>query len=292
MILVSEQPQTAAAEAMVSPPLKWHGGKHYLAPHIHRIARRASYCHRVITHAGGLGELWGWEHEGFSEVANDINGWLTNFWDVLRDPQAFEQLKRFLEATPCSEAMFLAARDVIDATPLRVTASLDRVTAAAWFFVVCRQSMAGRMQSFTPLSRTRTRRGMNELPSAWLTAIEGLPEAHARLKRVVILNKDAPQVVRQQDGPRTLFYCDPPYLPDTRTAPDVYRAEMTPDQHQELLETLRGIRGHFILSGYDNKLYRQWEAHGRWRREEIPMANHAASGKEKREMVEVLWSNF
>ena len=41
--------------------------------------------------------------------------------------------------------------------------------------VNCRQSLTGRMDTFAPLSRRRTRRGMNEQCSAWWNAVEGLP---------------------------------------------------------------------------------------------------------------------
>ena len=68
---------------------------------------------------------------------------------------------------------------------------------------------------------------MNEQASAWLAAVAGLSEVHARLSRVVILNRDALNVIRKQDGPDTLFYLDPPYLTETRTAPDVFAHEMT-----------------------------------------------------------------
>jgi DNA adenine methylase len=76
------------------------------------------------------------------------------------------------------------------------------------------------MDGFATLSRTRTRRGMNEQASAWITAVDGLAAVHARLRRVAVLNRDALHVIRQHDGPDTLFYCDPPYLPRTRTAPE------------------------------------------------------------------------
>src|SRR5207249_7948232 len=88
----------------------------------------------------------------------------------------------------------------------------EMVRHAAGFFVVCRQSLAGRMKGFASLSRNRTRRRMNEQASAWITAVEGLPAVHERLRRVVILCRPAVEVLRSQDGPGTLFYLDPPYL--------------------------------------------------------------------------------
>lgn len=281
-------PTTTTNEPALTPPLKWHGGKHYLAPVIHQLAERAKpYTHRVITHAGGLGELWGWECDGVSEVVNDLNGQLTDFWEVLADPDQFPAFLRIVQATPFSEEVYHRAT-----ANLLHFADGIRVQRAAWFFISCRQSMAGRMNSFAPLSRTRTRRGMNEQASSWLTAIDGLPAVHERLKRVVILNRNATDCIKQQDGPATLFYVDPPYVPKSRTAPNVYRCEMTIGDHAALLQTLATVQGKFILSGYDCDLYRDHEAEYGWKRQEVELPNNAASGDAKRRMIEVLWSNF
>lgn len=280
------------AAGILTPPLKWHGGKQYLAPHLHAIARRVPYTHRVITHGGGLGEMWDWDFDGVSEVVNDVNGWLTNFWQVLRDPAGFERLRRHLEATPFSQPEFEAAREMVGRTPLGPDCGVDPVAAAAWLFTCCRQSLAGRMAAFAPLSRNRTRRRMNEQASAWLTAIAGLPAAHARMARVAILCDDAPKVIRQQDGPATLFYCDPPYVPESRAAPDVYAFEMTVAQHAELLATLAGVRGRFMLSGYENDLYGAAAARHGWRAYRFDLPNNAAGGAAKRRMTEVVWTNF
>jgi DNA adenine methylase len=66
---------------------------------------------------------------------------------------------------------------------------------------------------------------------------------------------------------------------------------MTEDDHEELLTTLAGIEGRFLLSGYRSVLYdRHAEANG-WDRVEFDIANHASGGKEKRRMVECVWKN-
>src|SRR5436309_5363896 len=88
------------------------------------------------------------------------------------------------------------------------------------------QSLAGRMKGFASLSKTRTRRRMNEQASAWITAVDGLPDVHARLRRVVVLCRPAIDAIRTEDGQGTLFYLDPPYLKETRSVPDVYGFEM------------------------------------------------------------------
>lgn len=270
----------------ISPPLKWHGGKHYLSDKIHALADQTTYKHRVITHGGGMAELWNWEHDGISEIANDINGNLSNFWNVLRDEGQFADFQRRVQATPFSRPLW-------DEAEKHVTSDTGRsIERAFWFFVYARQSMAGRMDSFTPISRTRTRRGMNEQCSAWLSAIDGLPRVHERLKRVLILNTDAIKIIQQQDGPDTLFYSDPPYLRTTRTAPDVYQYEMTLEQHEQLLTTLASIKGKFILSAYQNDLYQSYADRHGWSKDTHELPNNAATGAKKKRMTEVLFYNF
>jgi len=269
-------------------PLKWHGGKHYLAQRITALfPPRESYTHFVEPFFGGGSVLLAHDPEGKSEVANDLDGELMNFWGVLRDPSSFGLLQRWLEATPFSEQAWRLARD----RARRTVGNCD-VYGAYCFFICCRQSLAGRMEEFAPLSRARVRRGMNEQASAWLSAVEGLPAVHERLKRVVVLNRDAIDVIRQQDGLQTLFYLDPPYLHETRTAGDVYRHEMTRQQHEELLIVLDGIAGKFLLSGYHDPLYdKAAEMYG-WRLTEFHLPNNAAGGRSKRRMTECVWRNW
>lgn len=268
------------ASARIAAPLKWHGGKHYLAPRI--VDLMPPHTHYVEPYAGGLSVLLAKDPEGVSEVVNDINGELTNFWFVLQDDHWFQQMQRKLEAVPFSENEFLMAS----------LPTLDPVDRAVSFFIRCRQSLAGRMQDFAPLSRTRTRRGMNEQASAWLAAIDGLPAVHARLKRVAIMNRDAPNMIQSQDGEKTLFYCDPPYLKETRAAPEVYEHEMTLEQHEKLLNVLGSIEGRFMLSGYRSALYDLASNTNNWNRHDFDLPNNAAGGTEKRRMTECLWCNF
>jgi DNA adenine methylase len=264
----------------LTPPLKWHGGKHYLASRI--VELMPPHTHYVEPFAGGLSVLLARDPARVSEVANDVDLLLTNFWRVLASPVTFPRFRRTAEATPFSEAEWDAAADLL--------ADPDPVTRAVAFFVRCRQSLAGRMDAFAPLSRTRTRRGMNEQASAWITTVDGLAAVHGRLRRVAILGRDALAVIRQQDGPGTLFYLDPPYLPATRTARDVYRHEMTEADHRRLLATIREARGKVMLSGYPSGLY-DTELAG-WTRHTFEAPNHAAGGASKRRVTECVWCNF
>ena len=76
-------------------PLKWHGGKYYLASKI--VGLMPSHLHYVEPFFGGGAVLlardpeddglWLFPNKGVSEVVNDINGSLINFWRVLQDPR-------------------------------------------------------------------------------------------------------------------------------------------------------------------------------------------------------------
>ena len=281
----------------LAQPLKWHGGKHYLARQI--VDLFPKHLHYVEPYFGGGAVLlardpldprffWGAKgHEqGVSEVVNDINRRLTNFWRVLQGPDSFEQFSRRLAATPFSEVEFDAAVD-----PPLPQDERD-VEAAAAFFILCRMSLAGRMKGFTGVTKTRTRSKMNNEVSAWLSAVDGLSAVHERLKRVLILNRDALNVLRKHDTEQTLFYLDPPYVHETRVTTGEYEHEMSLAQHAELLETLAGLRGKFILSGYRSALYDEaTQKHG-WRRVDIEIDNKSSNAREKPMKTECLWMNY
>lgn len=269
-------------------PLKYHGGKRYLAARI--VALMPAHLHYVEPFAGGLAVLLAKEPEGVSEVANDIYKDLMNFWRVLQGGESFASFHRLCEATPFSEAEWQGAELEFLEWPEPCEEATWAEVRAWRFFVLCRQSLAGRMRSFTGVTRTRTRRGMNNEVSAWLTAVEGLSAVHERLKRVLILNRDAIDVISGQDGKDTLFYADPPYLHETRATTADYDHEMTFEQHERLLESLLVVEGKVMLSGYRSSLYDERLAS--WRRHDFDMANHAAGGDTKRRMTECLWCNF
>ena len=290
----------------LTQPIKWHGGKYYLRAWI--IGLMPPHLHYVEPFFGGGGVLLGrdpkrdWMDDGSkvlaaaergcSEVANDLHGELTNFWKVLQKPDDFEQFRHRVELIPFSEIEFDQAFASFEAAESGGDDALSSVDRAVRFFVLARQSRQGLMKDFATLSRNRTRGRVNEQANAWLGVIEGLPEVHQRLKSVVILNQDACDVIKKQDGPNTLFYCDPPYVHETRSTTGEYKYEMSIEQHQRLLETLSGIEGKFMLSGYPSTLYSDWSDKHKWTCHEYKIDNKAASGKVKEVKTECLWCNF
>ncbi len=261
----------------IRPPVKWHGGKHYLAG---RIAALFPAHRTYVEPFGGAASVLLNKEPSPVEVYNDLDLRITRLFRVLRDHG--EEFRRRLCLTPYSEAEFLHA-----AVP-----HYDEIEQARRDFVRFRQSIGGRGDNFS-FTLHRARRGMADVVSGYLSAIDGeLPKVVERLRTVQIMHRPASEVIRLYDGPDTLFYCDPPYLPETRAElrRPAYTVDMTEEDHRALAEELRRCRGKVVLSGYPSALYD--ELYEGWRVVLIEMANHAAVGKEKRRQVECLWLNW
>lgn len=274
----------------LTQPLKWHGGKGAFNGKLAKwiISLMPPHLHYVEPFFGGGSVLLHKDPEGVSEVVNDLNLELMNFWAVLRGSEWFVEFVRCIQAVPFSEAMFDAAKT----NQVYAELSESAVNRAVRFFIRCRQSRQGLQKDFATLSRNRTRGGMNEQVSAWLTAVDGLPEVHARLNRVVILNRPAVEVIRTQDGPETCFYIDPPYLHGTRTTTKDYEHEMSEAAHALLLSCIHNLQGKFLLSGYRSDMYDTAADQFGWTRHEFPIVNNASGKASKEIKTECVWTNF
>lgn len=277
----------------IKSPLKWHGGKHYLAAKIiellpPRDGDRPWHLWREPFFGSGA-VTFALNPEGLSEAVNDVHWGLMSFWHVLMNPELFEQFRRRVEAMPLSDELFRNSLAVVADRELNLS---DPVSHAVAFFVSCRQSRQGLMRDFATPTR-RLRRGMNENVSAWLSAVEGLPEVHERLKRIEIRNMHADVFIAKYDDPAAVFYCDPPYLHETRsTGGGEYQHEMSEVDHSHLLGCLARIKGRFLLSGYRSDLYDECADRLGWRRVDFAIDNKASAKKSKETKTECVWMNY
>jgi DNA adenine methylase len=217
--------------------------------------------------------------DGISEAVNDLSGELTNFWTILQGEASFGRFKRMVEAIPLSEVEFRVASDDL---------SIDPIEKAVDFFIRARQSRQGLMRDYaTPTSRTRRR--MNENVSAWLTAVDGLDEVHARLRRVEVRRMPALNFIRMYDHHNCCFYLDPPYLHETRSSTGEYEHEMDEGAHVELLELLETIEGKFVISCYPSDLYEEWGRRNNFQLVTREIDNKASGAKSKPKKTECLW---
>jgi len=84
-----------------SAPIKWHGGKFYLASRI--IEMMPPHIHYVEPFFGGGAVLFNKPVNvviGHSEVVNDVYGGLVTFWRVLQSADLFSHFQRRAMLTP------------------------------------------------------------------------------------------------------------------------------------------------------------------------------------------------
>lgn len=258
----------------------WYGGKF---SHLDWLLPLLPECHHYCEPFAGSGAVLLNRPPSPVETYNDLDGEVANFFRVLRDSKA--ELVEKIGLTPFSREEFGLACELVP--------DLPPVERARRFYVRARQVRTGLAQTASigrwANCKDTSRAGMSGVVSRWLGAVEMLPDIAGRLLRVQIENRPATEVIRLYDAPGTLFYCDPPYIHDTRGDDNAYGHEMTDRDHRDLAAVLNEVRGLVAISNYDCPLMAELYPRPKWRKHTSP-AKTIHSTKDKR--TEVLWTNF
>jgi DNA adenine methylase len=259
---------------MDKPILRYYGGKWRLAPWI--ISHFPD--HRLFVEPfGGAASVLLTKERSYAEVYNDLDGDIVNLFRVLQNKNQFDELRDKLAYTPFSRAeyelAFEATREPVE--------QARRLLIRSWMGYG-----TGSATSYKSGYRTNVRSAANPAGD-WLRLVSQIETFATRFMGVNIEQRPAGDVVSGHDSETTLFYCDPPYLLQTRNRA-TYRYEMSDSDHVTLAGQLRDCVGMVILSGYpcdlyDIDLYADWhrvekvtqsEAHGR-RTEVMWINDHA-----------------
>lgn len=226
-------------------PFGWYGGKF---SHLAWLLPLLPKCHHYCEPFAGSGAVLLNRPPSAIETYNDLDGEVVNFFRVLRDEK--EKLVEAIGLTPFSREEFALA--------CKLDSKLTPHERARRFYVRARQVRIGLAQTATlgrwANCKNTSRAGMSGVISRWLGGIEDLPRIAERLLRVQMENRPAMDVIRLYDSPDTLFYCDPPYVHDTRGDAKAYGYEMTNREHAELAKLLNGVHGMVALSNYQCEL--------------------------------------
>lgn len=216
------------------------------------------------------------------ETINDIDGRIVNFFKVLRTRPG--ELIQLLELTPYARQEFNESAKYSD----------DELEEARLFFIRVMQSFGGAGHGRSKLTswrsaKTESRKGTSCEVSKWWTKIEGLGQIVERLKMAQIENRPAVKIIETYDRPDALFYSDPPYPHESRTAKTDYRFEMTNEDHKNLAEAHNNCVGKVVVSGYDCDLMNELYPPEKWFKKLGPKRMSNLGLKETREVV---WCNF
>lgn len=260
-----------AAMAGVKPPVTWFGSKARLAAWIiQHFPGHQAYCEPF----GGSAAVLLAKPASAVEIYNDIDGDLVNLFRVLREEPLFERLQAALDATLYARAEFEIAQQACE----------EPVERARRFIVRQRQSHGGLGLRWS-YSIEDTAAGMSSSVRRWLCGLERMPQLHQRMKAVQIEQDDWRSVMQRYDTPRTLFYLDPPYVPQTR-GNGGYAHEMTEQDHRQMVDFLSSVQGMVVLSGYGHDTYQPLEDAG-WLRVDQEVPAYASDSRGRR--IESLW---
>lgn len=258
----------------VPPPVTWFGSKSRL---VKEIVKHFPEHQTYVDVFGGSGAVLLGKKPSKVEVYNDLNKKMTSLFNVLSDKRKTQELIRILELTPYSRDAFKVAAASIDN-------ELDEIELARLMIVLQRQSHGGLAKQWSYCIDAAAG-GYSASVRKFHAGIERLPNVQARMRKVQIENLCFTDLIPRYDRPHTLFYLDPPYVPDTRINGQ-YENEMTAEDHHALVDLLLSSGGMFVLSGYKTPVYFPLESAG-WSRVDINTYANASKTRTKR--TECLW---
>lgn len=186
------------------------------------------------------------------EVLNDKYQRLINVFQILRNPNKAQELKRLLAYTPYSKDEFYAAYEESD----------DPIEDARRMFVLSYQGVGSRI-----CARPARKGGWNrdvsknikhDSTSRWIDFSSYIDQWCERLHGVRIEHDDALPIIDHYDHSETLFFVDPPYVKSSRKdTARIYEHEMTDEEHRELAVKLHNASGMIIVNGYPSELYKE-----------------------------------
>ena len=209
--------------------ISWIGGKRLLRKKIAELIPKDIEGY-IEPFGGGGWVLFYKERWAELEIYNDLDNRLVNLFNVVK-------------YHPCELARKMCYM-LSSRTQFEQQLNFDGITdiqKAAQFLYVINYSFGAKGTTYAV--RVKSAGGI----------IERVMEISKRLDKVNIENKNALDLIQTYDNGQNFFYLDPPY-----SKGEGYEVCSTKDfEHEKLAETLKNIKGKFLLSYDDSKLIRK-----------------------------------
>ena len=257
-------------------PISYYGGKQTLASVILKaIPEHRLYCEPFL---GGAAVFFA-KPLSKLEIINDINGELINFYWVMK--HNFEELQKEVEVTLHSRKLYMQAKVVYNNpdmfSPVKRAWAVWVLANMAFGSNLNTSFGYGKKSNKYPVGITNKRNNFN-------TACK------ERLEKVTIECREAITVINNYDSAGSFFYIDPPYV----GAEQGHYKGYTQAEFDVLLQTLKELKGKFILSSYRNEILKDYALRNGWHSVEfkMPSSMTVRDGKKVKEKVEVLTGNY
>lgn len=215
------------------------------------------------------------------EIYNDLNRNVYSLYKVLQDSDLYKQFKEKCDLMVYNEDLRKEYRESLKNNNLSI---VDR---SYMFFYVNRTSHNG-IGGFS--INTVIRRNMSKSISDMLSTIDKMDELHQRLSKVIVINKNAFDIIEKyKDNENVFMYLDPPYHQSTRTAAR-YEVDMSNEEHSRFIDLVLDSKAKMLISGYDCKLYDKLVDNG-WSKIQFKVKTVSGNKKPKTK-IESLWKNY
>ncbi|MFA6261063.1 MAG: DNA adenine methylase [Bacteroidia bacterium] len=240
------------------------------SPKMHLVDVFGGSAAIVLNHKGGGIKM---------RTFNDLNTDIYNFFQQLRD-NSEELISKLELSCHCRQ----------DYESMDLSTITDPVEKARAFFIRTVSSFGntGSLNKNNSWSYTinDSRYNVSQSVARLLSKIEGLHLVVEELRHIQIECRDFRHILSKYDGENTLFYVDPPYVRTTRSGHISYKHELSDQDQRELISILNELKGHYLLSGYENEIY---ETHLKYKGKQT--SHHHKTNALKR-TTEVVWSNY
>jgi len=193
------------------------------------------------------------------ETVNDLHGDLINLAKVIQDKEMGFHLYDKLSRTLYAETFFREskerwmAREEKNIDPdIDIEGPSDMLQKAYDYFVTSWMGLNGVSGTARCNYQFALRwcRGGGQGARRWRSVLDSMPAWHKRLQNVVIVNREAFEILENiKDERDTVIYCDPPYFEKS----DNYVHDFTKAQHEQLAQALRRFKkAKVVVSYYDD----------------------------------------
>lgn len=211
------------------PPAPYLGGKRNLAKRLCALIATIDHTTYVEPFVGMGGIFLRRATPARVEIINDFSGDVANLFRVIR---------RHYEPFVDELRWLIAGRSEFERQRAMDPSTLTDIERAVRFLFLQRLAFGGRVVARTfGVRRDQDSRFHLARLRAELKALRD------RLAAVTIEQLDYADVIRRYDGPRALFYLDPPY--DETTG---YGIDFGRDHYRAMAAQLAGLRGQFVMS--------------------------------------------
>jgi len=256
-------------------PITYYGGKlnllNEILPRIpeHRIYTESFFGGGAVFFAKSLAE---------AETINDTNSLAITFYEVLKTD--FNTLKAKIEATLFSRATYTVALTIFKMPHL-----FNKLQQAWAFYIATNMGFACSAKSW---GYDKYSKRVKSFQNKKLLFDPSIAE---RLENTQIENNDALKVITSRDADDAFHYVDPPYINSNQGHYEGY----TESDYRNLLDTLSGIKGKFLLSSYPSETLDEYIHKNGWHSicfEKPLSAQKAQAGKPRDRKIEVLTANY